>query len=639
MSDSTSAAIVKYSSGHRAFVLALGLASSAGAAQAAQLGRLDVLSAPGEPLRAEIQVSQIQDNEREGLLARLAGADAYRAARLAMSSTLAQLRFELVPNEAEKTAVIRINGPRPIAAPYQDFIVEVSWAGGRIQREYTLADKKISAVVPPEALATTSSAPSPSEGVANSQRPNSDGPSAPDLTTPLAPVARLAPATAPLGDSNKPYTVKAGDSLSGLAQSLLSEGGSLEQIMAALYENNPKAFINGGIHLLREGAVLNLPNKSQIDARTRSQAIALLSEYDERAADRRRRLSASPTRQANRGRGGDEVRGRIVNQAPASAAPQKEDQLKVGRALKAPAESVAEQDNAAAEELLAREKALQEANERIQLLEKNVGDLQKLLSLKGEAAKPAVPAVKPPVEPVANTDPSSVPLPAVEPIAAKPWFLQTWSLIVAGVGLGGLIAALIVGIQRRRAAAKNDATPPVAPVVQTPAVEPTVEPVVVAVTEPVELPATPPAEPSVASDVSAGDASAIAELPSEQVTADTSLDLEFPTDAAAMPERTSSILDDLDEMDRQTEAATAEIAQLQTASVTENDISAAEADAPPNQPLDEATWQEMATKLDLAAAYIDIGDADGARELLEEVIGHGDPDQVRKAKDLMKDFR
>jgi pilus assembly protein FimV len=48
-----------------------------------------------------------------------------------------------------------------------------------------------------------------------------------------------------------------------------------------------------------------------------------------------------------------------------------------------------------------------------------------------------------------------------------------------------------------------------------------------------------------------------------------------------------------------------------------------------------ARWQEMATKLDLAIAYRDIGDKDGARELLEEVLKDGDTAQVSKARELM----
>jgi len=43
----------------------------------------------------------------------------------------------------------------------------------------------------------------------------------------------------------------------------------------------------------------------------------------------------------------------------------------------------------------------------------------------------------------------------------------------------------------------------------------------------------------------------------------------------------------------------------------------------------------VATKLDLAGAYVEIGDADGAKELLNEIVKKGDVDQVRKAKALL----
>jgi pilus assembly protein FimV len=46
-------------------------------------------------------------------------------------------------------------------------------------------------------------------------------------------------------------------------------------------------------------------------------------------------------------------------------------------------------------------------------------------------------------------------------------------------------------------------------------------------------------------------------------------------------------------------------------------------------------WQEMATKLDLASAYEEIGDKDGARELLQEVIKGGDSGQQQKARAML----
>jgi len=46
-------------------------------------------------------------------------------------------------------------------------------------------------------------------------------------------------------------------------------------------------------------------------------------------------------------------------------------------------------------------------------------------------------------------------------------------------------------------------------------------------------------------------------------------------------------------------------------------------------------WQEVATKLDLAKAYQERGDKDGARELLDEVIHQGDAAQQNEAKQML----
>ncbi len=54
---------------------------------------------------------------------------------------------------------------------------------------------------------------------------------------------------------------------------------------------------------------------------------------------------------------------------------------------------------------------------------------------------------------------------------------------------------------------------------------------------------------------------------------------------------------------------------------------------------DAERWQEMATKLDLAGAYEEIGDKEGARELLEEVIAGGDSSQQEQARTLLAKIR
>jgi len=48
-----------------------------------------------------------------------------------------------------------------------------------------------------------------------------------------------------------------------------------------------------------------------------------------------------------------------------------------------------------------------------------------------------------------------------------------------------------------------------------------------------------------------------------------------------------------------------------------------------------ATMSEVGTKLDLARAYIDMGDPEGARSILDEVLKEGNPNQRKEAERLL----
>ncbi|NJM32842.1 MAG: hypothetical protein HC848_08325 [Limnobacter sp.] len=128
------------------------------------------------------------------------------------------------------------------------------------------------------------------------------------------------------------------------------------------------------------------------------------------------------------------------------------------------------------------------------------------------------------------------------------------------------------------------------------------------------------------------------------------VELDFPEpDPSGVPvghNPEAGILSDLDDMDKGATAAQEEMKALRDAgpdsaedeaSDYESDLeddSVAEPDSGSSE-IDDATWQEVATKLDLAGAYVEIGDAEGAKELLDEIVKKGDSEQVRKAKELL----
>lgn len=55
--------------------------------------------------------------------------------------------------------------------------------------------------------------------------------------------------------------------------------------------------------------------------------------------------------------------------------------------------------------------------------------------------------------------------------------------------------------------------------------------------------------------------------------------------------------------------------------------------------LEPLTMSEVGTKLDLARAYMDMGDPDGARSILDEVLQEGNPSQKQEAQRLMESIR
>ena len=129
-----------------------------------------------------------------------------------------------------------------------------------------------------------------------------------------------------------------------------------------------------------------------------------------------------------------------------------------------------------------------------------------------------------------------------------------------------------------------------------------------------------------------------------------SLELELPGKSAA--ERAAAAeaeqdavlgLDDLDidlpSLESLSRTAVPRTAASSDGAVPEIDLSAIGLDLEPAPAVpagaDGERWQEMATKLDLASAYEEIGDKEGARELLDEVVKGGDTDQQKKARSML----
>ncbi len=390
-------------------------------AGAAGLGRLNVLSAMGQPLVAEIELVSVTKEELGSLSARIALPDTFRAANLQYNPSLtgARLNIERRPNGQH---YLKLTSTRPVSEPFIDLLVELTWTAGRLSREYT-------ALLDPPGV-TPAPPPAPVISAVPESRPAPEPqPKAAAAAPAPAPVRPVAPAT-PSAGSKEYGPIERGETLGKIAKSVMPEGVTLEQMLVALYRNNPDAFIQKNLNLVRTGKILRVPDREDVVSIARGEAV---KEYRTHVADwntyRQKVAGAAGTVPAE---GRTAVSGKItakVEDKAAGGAPKDVVRLSKGEAPGAAAgkgkpSSSADRLRMLEEEAIAREKALTEANERITQLEKTIQGMKKLVELKSPGMAAAqqqaqqATAPKPDAKAAAKAEPAK-PEPA-KPEAKKP---------------------------------------------------------------------------------------------------------------------------------------------------------------------------------------------------------------------------
>ncbi len=436
--------------------LLLALLIGWGGAQAAGLGKLDVQSALGQPLRAEIELLSVSQDDLANLSARLAGLDAYRQARIERQEALGNLRFS-VDRRANGQPVVRITSTTPVADPYLELLVELNWATGRLIREYTVL------LDPPKRVAPAEAPPRVAPPIAQAETPV-DAP-------------RPQPAAAPTPERYGP--VRAGETLRGIAGRVKPADVTLEQMMLGLYQANPQAFQGNNMNRLNRAAVLRVPDADTVRAHTQSEALRTLRSHGAEWQAYRRQVADTAALRPPAAVADDAAAGRIAPRREEAAPPPApaQDVLRLSKGepgvVGKPDAKTLEKIQSLEEELAAKARALKEAQERVDQLERTVQDMQKLLELKTqEAAAPppaAVVAEPPPAPPVAAAPP---PAPAAQPAPAplasslpppdsgSSWFTTFIGNplyiggLVAAVLLSGLLWMMMVGSRRRQGLTK-----------------------------------------------------------------------------------------------------------------------------------------------------------------------------------------
>lgn len=242
-------------------------------ASALGLGPAELKSALNQPLKADIQITNLGDLEEGDIVVTLSSLDDFEKAGIAFLPFYNELRFELILNSPDGP-LVRVSTREPVREPYLNFLVEARWATGRLLREYTfLLDLPTFDQDRAQQPVETASGQGRSEQPR--QAPSERATSSPRQQQDQQQVSQTG------GDSEVYGPVGASDTLWEIAaQGRPSRDLSVQQTMLAIQRKNPEAFINGNINLLRRGQVLRLPSRDEIQAVSQAQAVSRVAEQN-----------------------------------------------------------------------------------------------------------------------------------------------------------------------------------------------------------------------------------------------------------------------------------------------------------------------------------------------------------------------
>lgn len=210
-----------------------------GWAQALGLGEIYLRSALNEPLRAEIALVGAGGIDESQILTRLATPADFERAGIDRNYELQDLHFA-ADFTSSSTPLLRVTSQSPVREPYLNFLLELRWPSGRLLREYTL-------LLDPPGIGVLASDVSPPQPHAHA-----DVPSAADGLGDIA-----------VGSGS--HRVMSGETLWQIANRYASSGASVQAMEAAIHRLNPDAFRDGDVNRLLAGATLRLPTTASLE--------------------------------------------------------------------------------------------------------------------------------------------------------------------------------------------------------------------------------------------------------------------------------------------------------------------------------------------------------------------------------------
>jgi pilus assembly protein FimV len=320
--------------------------SIASHAMALQLGRPQIQSRLGEPLKLEVQISELSAQEAQEFQANLASTTVYQAAQINRVGGLDNVAVTLV-RKGDEVYLMQFQGTQAITDSYVDLLIEFRWATGRAF--HNLGFPLGTGQAPETAVATNNDTSSPNTAPLPAQKPAAVAPPprpAPLPTPPKETVAKTEskpkPDSAVVKKPGATIEVVKGDTASNLVMTYSSEGDvSLDQLLISLLRNNPKAFVENNVNRLKAGALISLPTEEDAASIDRKQARADIRlqalDFDAYRSQLAGQTGKTKLADANERESQGGLKGQVQNKAEKSP-----DQLKLSKPGTAEADQVKE---------------------------------------------------------------------------------------------------------------------------------------------------------------------------------------------------------------------------------------------------------------------------------------------------------
>lgn len=231
------------------------------------LGSINLNSYLNQPLDAEIELLSAQPEEMDQIKATLPTPAEFARVGIDYQPYFNQLRFNVKKGRNGKI-VIKITSQRDFREPFLNFLVEVNWAKGRLLRQYTvLLDPPVLVSGRPQQVQTAQSGDFSSGTISMQPTP---------VPKAQRPTRTVAARPAPAYQSGEQYgPIQRNETLWTIAKKVRPDQSvSIDQVMIALLNENPNAFLNNNINQLRAGQILRVPDMETIQAMTHREAVA-----------------------------------------------------------------------------------------------------------------------------------------------------------------------------------------------------------------------------------------------------------------------------------------------------------------------------------------------------------------------------